>query len=66
MTFATGDTAVTFCINISDDMRSETEETFGLIIDVGSVAASACVIQGNPYRANVTIVDDDWTELLVT
>ena len=59
MTFTTGDAAVTFCININDDVRSEKEETFGLKIDVGTVVASACVIQGDPYRANVTIVDDD-------
>ena len=57
--FTEGDTAATFCVNITDDELSEEEETFGLVINNASLPA--CVIRGNPYTANVTILHTECT-----
>ena len=60
--FAKGDIAATFCVNITDDEFLEVDETFSLAIDTASLPAS--VIHGNPYTADVTILDNECTYLI--
>ena len=60
--FTKGDIAATFCVNITDDYELEVDETFGLAIDNASLPAG--VIHGNPYTADVTILDNECTYLI--
>ena len=55
--FTKGAIAATFCVNTTDDEFFELEETFSLVIDAASLPAS--VIRGNPYTADVTILDNE-------
>ena len=57
VTFAKGDTSVTFCINITDDNALEADETFSVVIDDTSLPTR--VISIYPNAANVTIVDNE-------
>ena len=57
VTFAKGDTSVTFCINITDDNALEADETFSVVIDDTSLPDR--VISRYPNAANVTILDNE-------
>ena len=57
MMFTKGAIAATFCVNIRDDRLFELDETFSLVIDAASLPAS--VVRGNPYTADVTILDNE-------
>ena len=45
------------CFDIIDDKTWETDEIFGLEIDNASLPAG--VIRSSPYKANVTLIDDE-------
>ena len=60
--FTKGAIAATFCVNTTDDELYELDETFSLVIDAASLPAS--VIHGNPYTANVTILDNECTYII--
>ena len=57
VTFAKGDTSVTFCINITDDNALEADETFSVVFDDTSLPDR--VISRYPNEANVTILDNE-------
>ena len=58
VTFPAGMTSASFDIPINDDMISEGDEAFMLIIDPSSLPPT-CVSVGSPNQTKVTIRDDD-------
>ena len=54
MTINKGDMKAVFCINITDDNKTEIDETFELQFN-GLVG----VFRAHPYKATVTIVDNE-------
>lgn len=57
MTFRKGKKVAKVCFDIIDDETWETDEIFGLEIDNASLPAG--VVRSSPYKANVTLLDDE-------
>jgi len=57
VTFLAGMTHASFNVAIINDIVSEDNETFDLIIELSSLPSNVTAI--NPEQATVTIVDDD-------
>ena len=58
-TIKKGNTAAKFCIKIIDDDNWEMDEVFGLEINDASLPSG--VVRASPYRANVTLMDNEGT-----
>lgn len=59
VTFAVGETAVSFIISITDDNILEGDETFYLTIDPSSLRGDTNVDAGTLFQVTVIIVEDD-------